>query len=600
MSKTNAPANSCGLKVLDCTLGIVLICVGIFVAGFVVGIFAVFTKNAVDNTALPLVVLFIISLIFIGRGRSSHEDSDCIAGTDRSEKGGSDKPSKLGWPLPLRFSSWVTAIVLVFLCFGLITGTFVAKGYWHLTDERPLSNNLTGTIEPKNPESFSFIAFGDTRSEVVLPSLAEADSAEIKEALKKRHTEARREDIDLRFHPDSLNVRMRPDHEKPDSLLFRYDTIWPTVGYRKGPEHPGKFYDGRAFKRVFKEVARRVNPKKAGEDRQYVDLAVHTGDIVLWGGNHGSPYWAAFDSLFYRKLKRSCFSKRLLPAIGNHEYWYDDKAPLSSFFKTFPHLKPPDSPDGYHYYALKYGNSFFIFLCTGKYVPGEDKKAGVPWECLQADCAAQAAWLDEALAYAKDCGVSHIFVTYHKPTFTWSKHKPLDSLNDPFHNLVKFKRDHPTISMTVFSGHNHTTEVFSPDDINYLVLGGGGASQYFGEDTQRAPDPEELYWKEDRARGKKRKELYNFLKVDINGGNAKLRLFTWDPTDTLDHFVEGKLPREIRIAGASPSPEAHGIVSARPLKDTVKLALILSFVITGILGSVKGLLYYCMCQRKHP
>jgi hypothetical protein len=583
--------NNDGWATANQVADVLLVCIGMFVGGFTVALLSIFTKNAIDNTILPLVVLFIVSLVFIKRRQTKDEarggplvtinmsggsievtapgDGQAAGKATVGEnqpsggKPGKGNPGNKPDPLPLRYNPWVTSIILIVLCLSLVTGTFVGNGTWARHDERQLEHNLTGLVEPKNPERFSFIAFGDTRSEVWIPSLEQADEAEIKDAIKARYGEVADKDIDLRFWPDSLRCTIIPER-----LVFSYSSGWPRVGYRLGSNYPGKFYDCRGHRKVFREVARRVNPRKAKGDLQYVDLAIHTGDVVLWSDTPKNVYWAAFDSLFYRKLKQACFSKRFYPAIGNHEYWRDSNYVLN-FFKVFPHLKPPGSRDGYHYYAFKYGNSFFISLCSGEYITGEDKGKAPRWTCRQADYLSQMAWLKEALLYARDTGVSHIFITCHKPPFTWSKHPPLERGESPADEIAVFKRANPSISMTVFSGHNHTTEAFSHNGVNYLVLGGGGAPQHFCDDTLRMPDPPELYWRDAQGNRLPREERYNFLKIDVNGSSARPALHTWEPSDTSDNFTPEPLPPTVTIHGA-PSPLARGITYPLPLAGTVR------------------------------
>jgi len=87
--------------------------------------------------------------------------------------------------------------------------------------------------------------------------------------------------------------------------------------------------------------------------------------------------------------------------------------------------------------------------------------------------------------------------------------------------LKAFKRKHKNINITVFNGHNHTTEYYIIENIKTFVLGGGGATQYF---SSRDND-EEKFWNKFNKNNKK--ELYNFLLVCIDGDKVKYKFLIY-------------------------------------------------------------------------
>jgi hypothetical protein len=579
--KPLTPCRIMALRLVDRLLDRLLIAIGLLVGGFAVSFIAVMTESPVDNTVIPIILVVIASLFLVDIRRTEHDGKAANPGP---------RPDKLLRPFNLRFAPSMTGFILILFCIGLVGGMVVAKGHYPIYEERELRHNLTGMISPKNPEQFSFIVFGDTRTEVFIPT--DKDTLDTKKELQKRYSAAKRSDIHLfparKGALDSVRINLRGK-----SLRYLYANGWPTDGYKKTRRtHPDstwrKIYDHRGHTAVFETIADLVHCEKAQNNPRYVDLAVHTGDIVLWSDKADNVYWARFDSLFYRKLKGQCFTKRFLPVAGNHEYWKDPH--LESYFQNFPFLRTDDADEGCHYYALKYGNSCFIFLCSGTYV--EEKHRGKKWSywtCMDASFHEQMAWFQEALEYARDSGCRHLFVTYHKPSHTCSEHPPLDGWCDPRIYLKRFKRDNRNISVTVFGGHNHTTEIFRDDDITYVVAGGGGANQTF-RDTTWTTGPDELYWKK-----RPRRENYNYLRVDVDGGTAKMRLFKWEPMyHSSPTFIEEQLPSEIQVYGAC-SRCGRCLLRALPLPEVLRRIFWIVFWVVLVVGGGKLTVFIVGC-----
>ena len=117
--------------------------------------------------------------------------------------------------------------------------------------------------------------------------------------------------------------------------------------------------------------------------------------------------------------------------------------------------------------------------------------------------------------------MKHVFVVYHKPSFVKVGHDPLPADQSPHQVLKKFA---DKLNICVFNSHTHTTEQYRVDNIDYLVLGGGGAPQKFTL-TDHPTTEKELYWK-----GKQRMEEYNYLEVRVDGPHLKALLHRFRPT----------------------------------------------------------------------
>lgn len=405
-----------------------------------------------------------------------------------------------------------------------------------LQEKRGIKNDLTKEIEPpENKNKFSFIVFGDTRTELCLKGgKVKEDSIMFK--VRKFHSSVPDTAIKLYFNDagnqlDSFKIERK-------ALKAFYSNGWPDSVIEKG----AKAYDPRGYKKIYEQVAWRIKKDRQPDDTDHVDFAIHTGDVVLWNDNACNEYWQEFTNRFYDKLKQADCRNRLFPVIGNHEYWDDYYA--ENYLSHFDHLRPCKDSIGLHYYSFRYGNSTFIFLCSGGIC--DDGSYDKCWNCSVANFWEQMAFLDQELSYAKKHKVKHVFITYHKPSFSHSKHGPLIPRYNPTFFIERFKKENRDINITVFSGHNHTTEVYVKDEIRYLVIGGGGAMQYFKTNDSIPGQPEELYWKFPKGDRKNRVERYNFLKVDVDGEKVNFTLFNYEPIQGPD-FKSELLPDIVQI-----------------------------------------------------
>ncbi|MCP4344867.1 MAG: hypothetical protein GY795_05000 [Desulfobacterales bacterium] len=204
---------------------------------------------------------------------------------------------------------------------------------------------------------------------------------------------------------------------------------------------------------------------------EQADFSLFTGDFMYKGGE--KIYWEEPGDYFPEGVREKIF-----PIPGNHETWEDSL--LTNYFSFFDHLG-----DNHSYY-FKRGNSLFISLCTGgdvgKYSPSSAFKQDQEFTCIKATYKELQLpeFLKEHSAEMAASGdtLKNVFVQYHKPSFSYYKHPPLNEANDPVEALKAFGNENTSVKMFVFNGHNHTTEMYKPtDNITVLVAGGGGAPQ---------------------------------------------------------------------------------------------------------------------------
>ena len=93
--------------------------------------------------------------------------------------------------------------------------------------------------------------------------------------------------------------------------------------------------------------------------------------------------------------------------------------------------------------------------------------------------------------------------------------------HNPHHYIEPFASD---LSITVFNGHVHTTEVYEVEGIRYLVLGAGGGEQRHEATPQSDDYPLEMYWN-----GAERAEDYNYLLVQVRSDGLSMQLQRYCP-----------------------------------------------------------------------
>ncbi len=492
-------------------------------SGFTVAYLSVITKSQIDNTIIPLILILIASIIIVG-----------------------GKGAGRIFSANPRFSNFYTSIFIIFLCLSILlttlgltscsssSGTTEASPQKRAAGPPGILKNVAG---PENPEDYSFVVFGDTRT-VLFLAKEKNNKKEIMEEIRRRYKEK-----EAKLTPDDGN-NLESFIINKDNLrvIYRKDKMqkrseWPLEIKRDGK----KIYDGEAQNKIYAKVIELLGAARA-DGR--ADLAIHTGDLVLWSGRKGEAYWDDFNRRFYEKLKKRCFSDRFYPVVGNHENWvheddedYNDKTRM--FYKYFKHIKTGSGHD----YAFEYGSGYFIFLCTGTYA---ERTGASIWECEARPYFQQVGWLNEVLEEVKNKeDIKHLFVTYHKPSYTLSEHPPLHSRYDISGLLSKFKREMKRsrareISVLVFNGHNHTTEVFKKEGIRFFVLGGGGAPQDFSRKKWR-DQPKELYWKNGRE------ERYTFLQVGVMNDRVEFTMHEFHPAGEGRFKYIKRTLREVQI-----------------------------------------------------
>lgn len=381
-----------------------------------------------------------------------------------------------------------------------------------------LITSASGCALKAQPD-FSFVVLGDTRGEVFLPAGVTQD-AEIKSLLKQRYNEVPQ----ITFDPDSgqlTEIRKETDGHKP-SYTAIYRGGWPELILTgDGPEQR-VIMRASGRKWVFKRIAASFNPSLAPPEKRPL-FCLHTGDLLIWGGQgrslDQSPYWQQFQEELLAKLPPADSSLglpgRFFTALGNHETWLDKD--MKGLLSTLPYMTRLGFSAENRMYSFSHQGCRFIFLDSGGY----NKDKGVGWWAEQPGFQAQMNALTGWLKQAKAEKARQVFIVYHKPSFCVTGHGPLPPQWNPHRFIAPFARD---VSITVFNGHVHTTELYLVDGVRYMVLGGGGAPQKF---SPKPPPgyPPELYWGESP-----RMEEYNYLIARVVGDKLKLTLYRYRPT----------------------------------------------------------------------
>jgi len=274
----------------------------------------------------------------------------------------------------------------------------------------------------------------------------------------------------------------------------------------------------------------KTDSKKSGDDK--FGFALFGGDFVRMGTR---GYWNELKNSFLDKIVgNDVNSRRIFPSIGNHEEWAGPelekrlgiasatKGALDLYFDAFPWLVSDTGwghEEGLHNYAFYIDNNVFVTLCAGNMVFDSsfpDNADGI-FLCEQCTFGEQMDWLKQVLDYGiQTQHIKNVFVQYHKPSYSSSKHPPLKQCSDPLNVMSVYKSKYPSMNMFVFNGHNHTTELYrTKDGITVLVAGGGGAPQK-ASDTNRdwssyKETQKELFW--------------DSLKPHVNGWQKRVNYF---------------------------------------------------------------------------
>jgi 3',5'-cyclic AMP phosphodiesterase CpdA len=215
------------------------------------------------------------------------------------------------------------------------------------------------------------------------------------------------------------------------------------------------------FGREQNETARRaLIGKIALEERPA--FVVHLGDLVVAGGSPRE--WEYFDRLMSPLTVRRI---PVLPVLGNHDYWGDDREALRQARARFPQLT------GYGYYALRHGRLGLIWLDSNL-----DDASGRE----------QAVWFARALvAFESDPGVHGVLVFTHHPPFTNGKQRSGDAyvLSELLPSFLGAPK-----ARVMLSGHVHGYERFVRGGRTFVVTGGAGGPRVeyrIGAEAEVAP-----------------------------------------------------------------------------------------------------------------
>ncbi len=183
--------------------------------------------------------------------------------------------------------------------------------------------------------------------------------------------------------------------------------------------------------------------------KQSPDLLVMMGDLISDGSSHSE--WKRFDELLsgFRSADTT-----VLPAVGNHEYFGDDRLAMSHLHSRFPQLAQK------HWYSRVYGSTGMIWLDSNK-----ANLTAYEWS-------EERAWYKSQLAqWQGDAAVLRILVFTHHPPFTNST---LTGDETDVQNGFNAEFLATPKAIAFISGHAHTYEHFFINNKTFLVSGGGG------------------------------------------------------------------------------------------------------------------------------
>jgi hypothetical protein len=272
-----------------------------------------------------------------------------------------------------------------------------------------------------------------------------------------------------------------------------------------------------------------------------IPFALFSGDLIWQGGI--KYYWDEVYKIWNDKVR-----KKIYPVIGNHEAWSGDigiPKPLTYYFQAFPQIKE------LHNHAFKIGNSLFINLCSGVYGEAYSRDNAIKWD-REWNCRK---WTFQQVNQALkmmlnshlygNSPVQNIFLTYHKPSYSFYGHPPLDDTNDPLQLMLLFKKFYSNLkNVFVFNGHNHTTEMYHPAaGVWVIVAGGGGAPQDPIKMNSYYKKEPELFWKTLGDKPLVPRELrINYFIVTVNNktGDVQVReKYLKEDTGSKLVFVDG-------------------------------------------------------------
>jgi hypothetical protein len=192
--------------------------------------------------------------------------------------------------------------------------------------------------------------------------------------------------------------------------------------------------------------------------RTKFSLLVHLGDMVFDGAS--ASEWQEFDHLFAPVLAKGI---PVIPAVGNHEYWGNNKRALANLTARFPRLA------NRRWQACLHDRLGLIVI---------DSNIS---EYSEADWKRQVVWFDSTLR--ADPNVRAILAFSHHPPFTNST-----MIDEASHLAKSFLPAFFACSKTIafISGHVHGYERFVIQERTFIVSGGGGGPRWRVREGEKA------------------------------------------------------------------------------------------------------------------
>lgn len=377
-------------------------------------------------------------------------------------------------------------------------------------------------------ESYSFVVFGDSRIPAYVPYDKEDNEKldKLVGLVAGYAMEGQEPEYEAVFDSQSrlLERIVVPGATAEQSRTIVYGRDgWPDVFVDKDGEKVNVTLLSSGQEWVYDNVVRELE-KGAAEGQPGPEFCLHTGDIVYFGfqGKTAgeSPYWQDFDRRFFSRLPEGSpegLPARFYPVLGNHETWGDSD--IIGFREMFPYLEKFGFGKDHRVYHFDFQNARFAFLDSGIMNP----EAPAEWYKSTPDYDSQMKLLKQWLEEAVEEGKEHFFLTLHYPLFCRSGFGPLPPGQNPHELLSTFADE---ISITVFTGHVHATEMYRVDGVRYFVAGGGGGEQNLSAKEMPQGYPEDLYWQ-----GKPRVLDFNYLVVKVAGEKLEITVERFRPNE---------------------------------------------------------------------
>lgn len=244
-------------------------------------------------------------------------------------------------------------------------------------------------------------------------------------------------------------------------------------------------------------------------------LAAQSPDLVIHGGDlqYMSSPFDTWDG-FFATMQPLTRSAAMHTIVGNHEYEEQDE-----YDQHYLRLLAGQGDDDQHGDRHAFTWGAVRFVCMNSEVDFGDVDGP------------QHAWLVAELdAASQNAAIEHVVVAFHRPLYSFSKHRPPRDARAVLHPLL---RDAGV--RLVLAGHVHAYERFEHEGVTYLVDGGGGALSYNPDESLEEIErdfPEEIERRivADRSMG--------VTTVDIAGATLLVTRFDLDG-EVVDTFTIG-------------------------------------------------------------